>query len=154
MFHGEDLFFATFFLGMIGFFILIGIILIVCYILQAIGLYQISQREGRADIAWLAWIPVVSTFLLTMLVEKDVHPDLRGKLSLILALSIAFSMVTSWIFYYMVSLIPIGIIIYAFYHLAKKYVPNPVFHLAIAVVSIGSSIPFQLFWMRDRKLPE
>lgn len=149
----EDLFFVGVFLafaGFFGFLILIGIVL---YILQAIGLFKIAKREGKGNIAWLAWIPAVGQFLLTYLVEKYVHPGLRGKFTLLFGIAFLVSIMFAYFLPY-APFIPMAIYFYAFYFIAKRYTDNPVLHVAIAVVSFGSSIPVQIFLFRNREMVE
>ncbi|MEI3613415.1 hypothetical protein [Pseudogracilibacillus sp. SO30301A] len=148
----EDLFFAGFFLGMMAFaglFIIAGIVL---FILQAIGLFNIAKKEGRGDIAWLAWIPIVSQFLLTYLVEKHVHEGLRGKVTLLYGIAIAVSVFFGY-FLPFVFFIPIAVLCYALYFIAELYSDNPLFHTALALVSIGCSIPIQIFMFRKNTKP-
>jgi len=143
----EDLFFAGFFLAMMvfaGIFIIGGFIF---FILQAIGLFSIAKKEGRGDIAWLAWIPIVSQFLLMFLVEKYVHVGLRGKITLLYGIAIVVSIFFGY-FLPFVLFIPLVALCYAFYFIADRYSDNPLFHVAIAFVSIGCSIPIQLFMFR------
>src|SRR5690625_1569955 len=147
----EDLFIAGFFLvfvAFIGFFFLVGLIL---FILQAIGLYNIAKREGKGDIAWLAWIPIISQFLFTLLVEKDVHPGLRGRYTwLFLAATIVALMLGYFVCF--VPLIPLAMFFYAFYFIAKRYTENPVLYVVIAIITVGWSIPIQIFMFRNRNL--
>src|SRR5699024_9247267 len=81
-------------LTLLGFFLVMFAVGIVLYILQAIGLFKIAKREGREDLAWLAWIPIASTFLMTLLVEKEVHKEFRGKLTMIYGIIFAVSFLT------------------------------------------------------------
>src|SRR5699024_11187732 len=82
-------------LTFLGYFIAMYDVGIVFYILQAIGLFKIAKREGREDLAWLGWIPIASTFLMTVLVEKEVHQELRGKVTMIYGIAFAASVVAS-----------------------------------------------------------
>lgn len=144
----EDLFVAGFFFGMMAFAGLFFVAGIIFFILQAIGLFNIAKKEGRGDIAWLAWIPVVSQFLLTFLAEKHVHEGLRGKVTLLYGIAMAVSIFFGY-FLAFVLFIPIAVFCYAFYFIAKLYSDNPLFHTAVALVSIGWSIPIQLFMFRN-----
>mgnify|MGYP007108080880 CR=1 FL=1 len=126
------------------FFIILAIVL---YVLSAIGLFKIAKKEGKDEIAWLAWIPIVNQFLMTWLVEDDVHPSLRGKVTLIYGISVAVSLLLSS-FVYFVTFIPMVIFFYAFYFIANKYSSNPILHVVIAIITLGLSIPIQLFIFR------
>lgn len=136
------------FMGFLVFFIVVAIIL---YVLQAIGLFKIAKREGKSDIAWLAWIPIISQFLMTLLVEDDVHPNLRGKFTLLYGVAFVLSMILSS-FVFFVTFIPAAMIFYAFYFIAKRYSTNAVLHLVISIITIGISIPIQLFMFRNRDM--
>src|SRR5690606_41447866 len=75
---------------LIFFFIIIGIIF---YVLNAIGLFKIAKKMGKEDLAFMAWIPVANSFLVPILVEKDVHEEIRGKFTLIFAISFIASII-------------------------------------------------------------
>lgn len=131
-------------------FVLILIVSLILFILQAIGLFKIAKREGKGDIAWLAWIPIVNQFLVTLLVEKDVHPGLRGKFTLLYGVAIVGAIIIGYFIPFM-SLIPWAMFLYAFYFIASRYSSNPVLHIVIAVITIGISTPIQIFMFRNRK---
>src|SRR5690625_8004234 len=96
----EEELFGTIILAFLGFFVIFAFVGLILYILQAIGLFKIAKREGRADLAWLAWIPIASTFLMTLIVENDVHKEFRGKLTLIYGIAFAeFFILSSFILY-------------------------------------------------------
>lgn len=134
-------------LGFLAFFIVIGLIL---YIFNAIGLFKIAKREGRADLAWLAWIPIASTFLLTLLVENDVHKEFRGKVTMVYGIAFAASILLST-FIPFAGFIGSVIVFYAFYFLAKKFSTNPVLHLVISIITLGVAMPIQIFIFRNRE---
>lgn len=136
------------FLGVFIFLFIIGIIL---FVLQAIGLFKIAKREGKEDIAWLAWIPIVSQFLMTWLVEKDVHPGIRGKFTILYGVAVVVSFLLSSAVFF-VTLIPTAMIFYAFYFIAKRYSTNPVLHVVIGIITVGTSIPISLFMFRNREM--
>lgn len=137
-------------LTFIGFFIFLLLIGIIFYILNAIGLYKIAKRAGRGDLAILAWIPIANTFLMTLLVENDVHKELRGKVTLIYGIAFVVSIFLS-IFVQIAGFISLLVIYYAFYFLAKKLSTNPVLHIVIAIVTLGISMPIQIFMFRNRE---
>lgn len=144
----EDLFFAGFFMAMMAFAFMVLAFGIVVFVLQAIGLFKIAKREGKGNIAWLAWIPVVSAFLIPYLVEKDVHPGLRGKFTLVYGIAVLMAVMFAY-FLPFAPFIPMGIMLYAFYFIASKYSANPVFHTAIGIATIGCSVPIQIFMIRN-----
>jgi len=141
---------GTFIIAFFGFFIVMLVVGLILYILQAIGLFKIAKREGRADLAWLAWIPIASTFLMTLIVENDVHKEFRGKLTLIYGIAFAASVILSS-FIPFVGFISTIIIYYAFYFLAKKFSPNPILHLVISIITIGIAMPISIFIFRNRE---
>lgn len=134
----------------IGFFFILLLVGIVFYILHAIGLFKIAKRAGRGDVAFLAWIPIVSTFLMTLLVEDNVHKELRGKVTLIYGIAFAVSVLLS-AFIPFAGFASLIVMYYAFYFLAKRLSTNPVLHLVIAIVTFGMSIPIQIFMFRNRE---
>ncbi len=109
------------------------------------------KREGKEDIAWLAWIPIVSQFLMTWLVEKDVHPGIRGKFTILYGVAVVVSFLLSSAVFF-VTLIPTAMIFYAFYFIAKRYSTNPVLHVVIGIITVSTSIPISLFMFRNREI--
>lgn len=140
--------FLGFFMAFALFFIVMFFVAIVLYVLQAIGLFKIAKNDGKNDLAWLAWIPVVNSFLLMILVEDEVHEDLRGKVTLFYGIAFVVSIVIGG-FIPFLAFIPLVMIIYAFYFLSKRYSENPVMHMVIAIITIGMSIPVQIFIFRN-----
>lgn len=134
----------------LAFFAVFAIVGLILYILQAIGLFKIAKNEGRADLAWLAWIPIASTFLLTLIVERDVHKEFRGKMTLIYGIAfVASAVLANFVFF--IGFIPMIVMYYAFFFLARKFSPNPVLHIVIAIITFGMAIPIQLFIFRNRE---
>lgn len=151
----EDGLLMGFIVAFFAFFVFLFIVAIILFFFQAIGLFKIAKREGKGEIAWLAWIPVVNAFLLTLLVEQDVHPSVRGKLTLWYGVAVVISLILSS-FVPFVSFIPMAMFFYAFYFLAKRYSDNAVLHLVIGIITFGFSTPIQIFIFRkrDMKLPQ
>lgn len=147
----NDSIWVVLFTALLAFFAFFLIASIILYVFQAIGLFKIAKREGKGDIAWLAWIPFVGQFLMTLLVEQDVQPGLRGKYTLLYALALVSSIMLSY-FVPFITLVPWAMLLYAFYLIAKRYSDNPVLHLVIAIITFSISIPIQLFMFRNRKL--
>lgn len=139
-----------FLMAFIGIFLAIFVVAIIFYILQAIGLFKIAKREGREDLAWLAWIPIASTFLLTLIVENEVHKDFRGKVTMIYGIAFAASIIAS-AFIPFAGLVASIVVFYAFYFLANMYSTNPVLHLVISIVTFGIAMPIQIFIFRKRE---
>lgn len=142
--------------GIVGFilaffavFVVLFIVGIVLYILQAIGLFAIAKKEGRQDVAFLAWIPIANSFLMALLVEDDVHPDIRGKFTLIYGIAFVVSILLSS-FIPFVGFIPLILMLYAFYIIVKWYSPNPILHIVIAAITLGASSAVSIFLLRKR----
>lgn len=133
-----------------GFFIAIIVVAIVLYILYALGMFRIAKTLGREDMAFLAWIPIAQTFLLTLVVEDDVHESLRGKFTLIYAVSWVGSIVLGMFFTPFVYL-SIIVLLYGFYVLANRFSENAIVHTIIGVVTLGVSVPISLFRFRKRE---
>lgn len=140
--------FIVAFFAVFLFLLLIGAIF---YVLFAIGLFKMAKREGRGDLAWLAWIPFISQFLMTLLVERNVHEGIRGKFTLLYAIALVSSIVLAS-FIPFIGFVPFIMTIYAFYFIAEKYSDNPVLHVVISVITVGASLPIQIFMFRNREL--
>lgn len=136
--------------GFLALFIIIFLVAIIFHILMAIGLYKIAKREGKGDIAWLAWIPVVNQFLVTLLVEDEVYEPIRGKFTLIYGITIAVAFVLAW-FLPFVGIVTYAMFIYAFYFIAKRYSHNETIHVVFAAISLMITMPIQFFIFRNRK---
>lgn len=137
-----------------GVFIIVGLIVLVIsiifYILMGIGLFKIAKREGKADLAWMAWVPIVNMFLLTQLVEHDVHESMRGKFTLIYGLSLVATFTLSF-FIPFIGVIPSVLQVYAFYFIIKRYSRNDVLHLILVILTGMIAMPIQLFMFRNRE---
>ena len=138
------------FVAFFAFFVFLFIVAIILFFFQAIGLFKIAKREGKGDIAWLAWIPIINVFLMTLLVENDVHPSVRGKYTLWYGIAFVVSIILSS-FVPFVSFIPMAMFYYAFYFLAKRYSDKAVLHLVIGIITFGFAIPIQIFMFRNRE---
>jgi|SRR5699024_1533345 len=145
----DDALFA-FIIAFLGIIFIFGLIGLVMYIFQAIGLFKIAKREGHGDKAWLAWIPIANTFLMTILLERAVHEGLRNKLTLVYGIAVAATVVLSG-FIPFVAIAPGILFYYVFYFLAKRYSTNPVLHLVIAIVTGGFAVGIQIFIFRNRE---
>lgn len=142
---------ATGFLAVFaGFFLVFLIVGLLLYVLNGIGFYKIAKNEGRGDIAWLAWIPIANVFLLPVLVENDVHEQVRGKFVLIFTITFVASFILG-MFFSPFSFMTSIVYLYGFYFLAAKYSNNAVVHLVISIVTLGISVPFSVFRFRNRE---
>lgn len=142
--------FAGFFAFIAAFFFLFLIVGLIVYVLSALGLFKIAKRTPKKDLAWLAWIPIASTFLMMMVVEDDVHEGLRGKLTMVYGIAFVVILVLG-------SFIPgsqfilMAFFYYAFYFIAKRYSSNPVLHVVIGVITAGIGTAVSLFLFRNRE---
>lgn len=165
----EEEAFLLFFVGLFAIFFWIAMIMvgIALYILQAIGLFKMTKNEGRPELAWLAWIPIASNFLIMLIVENEVHKQLRGKMLIIYGISLVgsivfvnffnvFGFIPFFIFGYIVmffiGFVPMIVFYYAFFFLVKKFSPNSILHTVIAVITFGAAIPIYIFIFRNRTL--
>lgn len=135
------------FAGFIFAAVIIGIVL---YILYALGMFKIAKTLGRGDMAFLAWIPLAQTFLLPLVVENDVHEGLRGKFTLVYAISWLASILLG-MFFAPFSFISIVVFLYGFHILASRFSANALAHTIIGVVTLGISVPVSLFRFRNRE---
>lgn len=164
----EEEAFLLVFVGLFAIFFWIALIMvgIALYILQAIGLFKMIKNEGRPDLAWLAWIPIASNFLIMLIVENEVHKQLRGKMLIIYGISLVgsivfvnffnvFGFIPLFIFGYIVmffiGFVPMIVFYYAFFFLVKEFSPNSILHTVIAVITFGAAIPIYIFIFRNRK---
>ncbi|TFJ94170.1 hypothetical protein [Lentibacillus salicampi] len=137
-------------IGLGVFLLIFGVIAVIFYVLQAIGLFKIAKQEGYEDKAWMAWVPIVNYFLLTLLVENDVHASMRGKFTLIYGITIAATILLNW-FIPPIGILPLIVIVYGFYFLAERYSTNAVAHVVIAAITLSATIPIQVFLFRNRE---
>src|SRR5699024_7732097 len=114
--NGEETLMALL-LAFIEFFTVIALIGFILYFFKAIGLFKLAKKEGRGDMAWLGWVPVVNTFLMMLLFEKSVHESFRNKITLnygiFIAATVVFSSFGAGFIYFISSLL----FFYAFYFL-------------------------------------
>lgn len=140
---------GMFLLGSLLFVMLFFVIGIINYFLQAIGLFHLAKRKG-SDYAWVAWIPFFNALVLTMLVEDDVMESLRGKYTLSYVIAFVGSMFLS-LFLAIFAIVPMVMVYYAFYLVAVKYSEKAVLHLIISIITLGLTMPLQLFLFRKRE---
>lgn len=140
---------GLFLLGSLLFVMLFLVVGIINYFLQAIGLFQLAKRKGL-DHAWIAWIPFFNVLVLTMLVEDDVVESLRGKYTLSYVIAFVASMFLS-LFLAIFAVVPMVMVYYAFYLVAVKHSKKAMLHLIISIVTLGLTMPLQLFLFRKRK---
>ena len=147
---GEETLMALLF-GFMAFFAVIALIGFILYFFKAIGLFKIAKKEGKEELAWLAWVPVANSFLMMWLLEKSVHESFRNKLTLIYGISIAATVVLSSFGAGFISFIPSILFFYAFYFLAKRYSTNPILHLVIGIITFSGSTSISIFMFRNKQ---
>jgi len=147
---GEETLIALLF-GFMAFFAVIALIGFILYFFKAIGLFKIAKKEGKEELAWLAWVPVANSFLMMWLLEKSVHESFRNKLTLIYGISIAATVVLSSFGAGFISFIPSILFFYAFYFLAKRYSTNPILHLVIGIITFSGSTSISIFMFRNKQ---
>lgn len=133
-----------------GIFIFLFIIMVVFYVLFALGMFKIAKTLGKGDIAFLAWIPIAQTFLLTLVLEDYVHEGLRGKFTLVYAISWVGSIILG-AFFLPLAYVSMIILLYGFYVLTTLYSKNALAHTIIAIVTLGMSVPISVFRFRNRQ---
>ena len=131
-----------------GFFAFIFIILIGFYVLNAISLHRIADNRG-SDKGWFAWVPILNSFLIPILVEDDVIDSLRGKFTMVYLLTVVLSIIPLLgIVFAIVSAI---MYFYSFYILVNQYSNNAIAYVVIVIVTGGIAMPFLLFRIRNRE---
>src|SRR5690625_1661590 len=146
----EESFLLGFFAVFAGFILFAILIAIIFYVLYAVGMYNITKRSENSDLAFLAWIPIAQIFLIPLIVENDVHKEIRGKFTMIFVIAFVVSIVLSWVFAPF-GLLYTAVLIYGFYFLANKFSQNAVVHTIIAAITLGASIPISVFRLRKRE---
>lgn len=145
----EESILLGFFAAIAGFIVLFFIISIIFYFLYAIGMFKITKRDGRADLAWLAWIPLAQMFLIPLLVEDDVHESMRGKFTLVFGIVFVGSFIISF-FISAIYIVYYAVLLYGFYFVANRYSKNAIVHVVIAAITLGSTIPISIFMFRNK----
>lgn len=131
-----------------GFFAFIFIILIGFYVLNAISLHRITDNRG-SDKGWFAWVPILNSFLIPILVEDDVVDSLRGRFTMAYLLTVVLSIIPFLGIVF--SVISVIMIFYAFYILVNQYSNNATAYVIITIVTGGIAMPFLLFRIRNRE---
>ncbi|NLJ19345.1 hypothetical protein [Globicatella sulfidifaciens] len=128
------------------------VVAVVLYVLLAISLSKIAEREG-VEPSWLAWIPVANLVLMAKLVEDDVHESIRGKFTMISIVAIVAGPILGQVIG-ILAYLPVITMLYSFYFIAKRYSKNETANIVVAAVTLGASVPIQLFRFRNREAIE
>src|SRR5699024_10165033 len=148
--NGEETLMALLF-GFMAFFAVIALIGFILYFFKAIGLFKLAKKEGRGDLAWLGWVPVVNTVLMMLLLEKSVHESFRNNLTLIYGISIAATEVLSSFGAGFISFIACILFFYAIYFLAKRYSINQIQYIVIAIIIFSGYTIISIFMFRNKQ---
>lgn len=125
------------------------IIMLIIHIFLAIGLFKIAKRTPEESLAWLAWIPIANTFLIPRIVEQEAHENVKGKLTLIYGISIAGAVLLKG-FIPFISLLPIAILMYAFFLFMRLFSPNAIVHTVLSIVTGFIWMAFVVFVFRNK----
>lgn len=131
----------------IGSFLLVSLVL---YIFYAIGVQKIAKRQGVKS-PWLAWIPIISSFLFVHLSENTVHKPLRGSMLLLYGLSIVAGFFGGFFGSPVIGVAGIILTLYAFYFLARRYSNNFIVHFVAASLTLGGSMSISVFIFRNNE---
>src|SRR5699024_7395810 len=115
------------------------------------GLFKLAKKEGKEELAWLAWVPVANSFLMMWLLEKSVHEGLRNKLTLVYGISMAVTVVLSSFGAGFISFIPSILFFYAFYFFAKRCSTNLLLYLVIIFINFSSTTIISIFMFRNKQ---
>ena len=131
------------------------------YVLYTMSLYRIvcnshmvvdaKDDNSRINARSFAVMPGINLFVLPVLVSNDVHKPFRG-LTGVFFLASMVGLLTGGLPIEYAIFVPISIFLYSFYFTAKRYSKIPMLHSLLSLITIGVSIPFQLFAFRNRPL--
>lgn len=128
---------------------------IAAYILTALGLYKIAQKQGEPN-AWLAWIPIAQLYIIGKIIkEVKIGTLVIPRMELILPLApIAISIVGAIPFIGAViaglaGLAYYALFIYTLYLLFNKYVPDQA--VLYTVLSAIGLFAIFIFIIRDKE---
>lgn len=141
--------YGLFALGFIGVFFL-SIIGIVAYILTAIGLSKLGQKQNVEN-AWLAWIPIAQLYVIGALIkEMKLGSTTIPRMELVLPLSALVVGILAAIPFigWLLGLAYAVMMIYSLYLLFKLYVPNEA--VLYTVLSALGLFAIFIFIIRDK----
>lgn len=128
---------------------LLGLIFaVLLYLLKAVALSKISERQGF-EFGWIAWIPVVNLILIPALVEEDVHDILKEK-SVVIYAGVALSTMIP-VIGPVAAVVLYVLNIYFFYILVNKYSKSARLHTILFGLLVFTG-PFSLFSIRNNPL--
>ena len=156
---------------MIGFLVLmaVGLLLtLIMYIFYGLGMSRIAENEGYSK-PWLAWVPIANLFMIPLNVESDVHGWMRGRFTKLFAVVYIVTVILGavvpnilatldtglglalYVPLWLIMLVPSLMLAYGFYFIVARYSEQRALHMVIMVITLGYSVPFQLFRFRNRE---
>lgn len=139
---------ASFVIALIVMFAIGVIFMLLSVTVYAMAMFTIARNEGY-DKPWLAFIPVVNLLMIPILVEYDVHEQLRGHFVKVFVVACAVSLLLGGFLPFLVW-VPTVLVYYGFYFIADRYSERPIIHMVLLVLTGGASLAFQLFRFRNR----
>jgi len=124
---------------------------IVAYVLTALGLYKMAQKQGEPN-AWLAWIPIAQLYIIGKIVkEVKLGTMVIPRMDLVLPLGALAIAVLSWVpaINVLISLAYYALFIYTLYLMFKKYVPDQA--VLYTVLSALGLFAIFIFIIRDKE---
>lgn len=124
---------------------------IVAYVLTALGLYKMAQKQGEPN-AWLAWIPIAQLYIIGKIVKEiKLGTMVIPRMDLVLPLGALAIAVLSWVpaINVLISLAYYALFIYTLYLMFKKYVPDQA--VLYTVLSALGLFAIFIFIIRDKE---
>lgn len=132
-----------------GFIAFVFAIMILFYVINAFALHKIANNRG-SDKGWFAWVPILNSFLVPLLVEDDVVESLRGRFTIAYLIALVLSIIPFLGIVF--SIIAFIMAFYAFYVLINQYTNNAVIYIIVTVITFGVAMPFLLLRIRNREV--
>ena len=124
---------------------------IAAYVLTALGLYKIAQKQGEPN-AWLAWVPVAQLYIIGKIIaELKLGTLTIPRMDLVLPLGSVAVAIFSWIpvLGWLLALAYYAMFIYSLYLLFKKYVPDSA--VLYTILSALGLFAIFIFIIRDKE---
>ncbi len=137
--------------AMAGFGIFAGLLGIAAYILTALGLYKIAQKQGEPN-AWLAWIPIAQLYIIGKIIkEVKLGTTVIPRMDLVLPLGAVGVAILIWIpvLGQLIALAYYALFIYSLFLLFKKYVPDQA--ILYTILSAIGFFAIFIFIIRDKE---
>ena len=131
--------------------VIFSIIGIAAYILTALGLYKMAQKQGEPN-AWLAWVPIAQLYIIGKIVkELKLGTLVIPRMDMVLPLGALAVAILSWIpvLGWLLAVAFYAMFIYTLYLLFKKYVPDQA--VLYTVLSALGLFAVFIFIIRDKE---